>query len=350
MSFNIQRNSPSDHTTIVDSSVSEQQSQSYSHSFVKVPKALALVFVILCLAGVIAGHEIVFARQIGTGDSAVTADSGGIKGYVVGNGPVAAYTCPDTVKCAVKLNLNPGTVVLIVDNVVGGNVPGLNNTAWRKIVYQGLTLYVPQAYIKIGTPSNGPDISLVQTSFEDDSTTAPTSANGFKTAPSGNAVGTIRCTTTPCPPPTCADPGYVVAGLTVVNGILKIICCPQGYSFNRSTTPGVCVAPVAAVTRYTPTDGRINGNAGDRIAIYCRRTGRIEVWSINDSQGHFLVEFNHDAVNAAGKDGFRVTVGGQGVVTINGDGHGQYWVALYGGPFNATGTGDFAKIFNCYVK
>src|SRR5438105_4950714 len=135
MSFTIQRDSSSNHTIIMDSVVSEQQSKSRSNSFIKRPKVLGLALMILGLAFIFAKQESVYARQGGTGDSALTADQGGIEGYVVGNGPVAAYTCPDTVKCAVKLTLNPGTVVLIVDNVVGGNVPGLNDNAWRKIVY-----------------------------------------------------------------------------------------------------------------------------------------------------------------------------------------------------------------------
>jgi hypothetical protein len=112
--------------------------------------------------------------------------------------------------------------------------------------------------------------------------------------------------------------------------------------------PSSCIAP-PPVTWYTATDGRIDGNAGDRIAIYCRRTGRIEVWSINESQGRFLVEFNHAVVDAAGRAGLTVKVGNLGTVNIGGDGHGQYWASLYGGPYHATGTGDFAKVFHCYV-
>jgi hypothetical protein len=130
------------------------------------------------------------------------------------------------------------------------------------------------------------------------------------------------------------------------------VCCPPGYRFYSSSGGGLsltitCVPALA--TWYTATDGRIDGGAGDRIAIYCRRSGRIEVWSINNSVGTFLVSFKHEAVDAAGKAGFSVPVRMQSVVTIGGDGHGQYWAAIHGGPYNATGTGDFAKIFHCYV-
>src|SRR5262245_3391882 len=109
--------------------------------------------------------ETVHASQQPSRESAVLADSGsgGIKGYVVGSADVAAYACPDvnTTKCPIRLTLRPGTAVQIIDNVIGSNVPGLNDNAWRKISYQGLTLYVPMAYIHVGTPGNGPDISLV---------------------------------------------------------------------------------------------------------------------------------------------------------------------------------------------
>src|SRR5579871_3050340 len=114
----------------------------------------------------------VHASQHESSESASIADSGtgGIKGYIVGSGDVAAYICPDvnTAKCPIRLTLHPGTVVLIVDNVIGSNVPGLNDDAWRKIVYQGQTLFVPMRYISVTPPGKGsePDISLVQTSFE----------------------------------------------------------------------------------------------------------------------------------------------------------------------------------------
>src|SRR5579871_1637725 len=152
-------------------------STSRSRLFVKLFKIIGPLLLLVSLVFAGGWWLTVHASQQGVGDARVLADSGGIAGYVVGNGPIAAYTCPDTVKCAVKLTLNPGTVVLIMDNVVGGNVPGLNDNAWRKITYQGLTLYVPMAYIDVGVPGNASGISLVQTSFEDDSTSSPDSSS-----------------------------------------------------------------------------------------------------------------------------------------------------------------------------
>jgi hypothetical protein len=317
----------------MDIPVSQRQSKSYSVSFIKGLVGLGLVIIILSLTFATAQPVIVYAQ--------------GIKGYVVGSNPVAAYACPDTntAKCPIKLSLQPGTEVLIVDNVVGSTVPGLNDNAWRKIVYQGQTLFVPLRYISINPPNNSSgdaqDISFVQTSHEDDSTSAPPPGN-FSTVPTSKAVGIGFCPGG-CPP-ICPTGTY---------GVTFFTCCPIGYVLDTSKPvvfgqPGTCILP-PPVTWYTATDGRINGNAGDRIAIYCRKSGRIEVWSINDSQGRFLVEFNHTVVDAAGRAGLRIAVGNQGVVTIGGDGQGQYWASIYGGPNNASGTGDFAKTFNCYV-
>jgi len=327
-----------------DSFVRRQGLQSSRSSlFIKLLRGtgLLLLFVSLVFGG---WWRAAYASQQ-TGDSAnsVVQAPAGIKGYVVGNSLVAAYSCPDTVKCQVKATLKPGTIVLIVDNVVGATVPGLNDNAWRKIVYQGLTLFVPQAYIRVGTPSagNGPDVSLVQTSFEDDST-GPNPTSSSVTAPPGIVSVNFGF---PPPPPFCSTlfnpPNYHVS---TFNGVDK--CCPPGLEYN-----GTECAPTGPATFYHATDGRISGNPGDRIAIYCRKTGRIEVWSINNIQGLFLVSFNHLAVDAAGKAGFSVAVPLQGViVTINGDGHGTYWASIHGGLFHATGAGDFAKTFQCYMQ
>jgi len=312
----------------------------HRNSLVKRMKVFFPVLAILSIVFLGGLQGSVYARQDGGASPSLVADQGtsGIPGYVVGSADVAAYACPDvnTAKCPVKLTLKPGTLVLIVDNVLGSNVPGSGN-AWRKIYYQGLYLYVPMRFISISPSANaGPDISLVQTSYENNSNSShnfPSNAS-FSTAPASAAL-----------PSTLKGVPWVCPGNLVL--FSPNFCCPPGYSFNGS----VCIGPTVSsqVTWYTATDGRINGGAGDRIAVYCRRSGRIEVWSINDSLGHFLVSFNHIAVDAAGKAGFSVAVGTQGVVTIGGDGHGQYWVALHGGPSNAGGTGDFAKTVQCYV-
>jgi len=357
----------------MNTAVSPSQAQPRANSFVTTGKVIfpIVVFAIIVFLG---GSRVrVYAQQDGSADRALLADQGtpGIKGYVVGSTDVAAYTCPDvdTAKCPIKLTLKPGTIVLIVDNVLGSNLPGTHDKAWRKILYQGLVLYVPMRYISVNPPGSqasagtGPDISLVQTSYENDGTIAPNYPNGspttntisstststsFSTAPGSMAIVSNCGPNVPCRPP--CNGGLVPSGNW---------CCPQGLTYNGTNCSGTVTTTVTTtvtvvkagdpVTWYTATDGRVDGAAGDRIAIYCRQSGRIEVWSINGSQGHFLVSFSHSAVDVAGRAGFNVQLGAQGVVTIGGDGHGQYWAALHGGPSNATGQGDFAKIFHCYA-
>jgi hypothetical protein len=300
-------------------------------------KWIRLIFpVLLVVSLMLAGGwwARVYASQGEAGVAGLT-DQGtnGIKGYVVGGGPVAAYACPDTntAKCPIRLTLAPGTQVLIVDNLVGGFVPELNDNTWRKILVQGQLLYVPMQYISVvplsgNSSDNAQDISFTLTG-EDDST----SGANFSTAPGSKAQAAVGV------------PGsFVCVGSNTV--LIGSQCCPSNTSLS-----GTDCMPSTIHTWYVATDGRMNGVAGDRIAVYCRRTGRIEVWSINDSQGHFLVSFSHFAVDAAGKAGLRVTVRGQ-LVTLNGDGHGSYMAAIQGGPFNATGQGDFAKSFHCYAS
>lgn len=342
------------------------------------------------------GWQAIVHAQQATNDVALAADQGsyGIPGYVVGPTEVAAYACPDTntAKCPIKLTLRPGTQVLIVDNVVGSRTPG-GDTAWRKIVYEGQSFYVPMRYISVNSPGNasagGPDISLVQTNYENDSTSMPnypgsggsSSATGgscnISVAPNSGGLtnkaptcssGKLSADHLSCTSgvsPTCTA-GYSFTTITdsllptgkmgvCVSSSPPTLTCPSGYSLRNGrcwSSKGTSVAPASSgdlQTWYIATDGRIDGNAEDRIAIYCRRTGRIEVWSIDNSLGQFLVSFKHQAVDAAGKSGFGVPLRMQGVVSIGGDGHGLYWAAIHGGPYNATGVGDFAKIFKCYL-
>lgn len=354
MSLKFHRNSLSKMTPIMAANGPQSQFRLRASSFIPGLRRLGWLCLVLGLVFLCVHQISVYASQDVAGNTAVTADQGshGITGYVVGAGDIAAYACPDvnTTKCPIKLKLKPGTQVVILDNVIGGNVPGLNDNAWRKIAYQGQILFVPMRYISITRPDNAlaqdtQDVSFVQTSNEDDSTTAPANGTSFSTAPSSTHTGITRCIT-PC---TC-PPGTYQATFTRLP-FFSFTCCPLGYSYNPAANPGAaCIGPSTAVTSYQATDGRIDGNAGDRIAIYCRRTGRIEVWSIIESQGHFLVEFNHNAVDKIGRTGLSVNLGSQGVVTIGGDGQGLYWVSLFGGPGNGSGAGDFAKIFHCYVR
>src|SRR5262249_46567757 len=156
----------------------------------------------------------------------------------------------------------PGTQVLILDNVIGATVPSLKDNAWRKISYQGQTLFVPMRYISVTPPDNAvsqdvQDVSFTQTSNEDDSTTASGSGTAFSTAP-GSVVSAIGLCPGGCPCP----PGQVKFIVAFIP-LLKWVCCPQGFSYNPAANPAVaCVGPSSAVTFYQATDGRIDGNAG----------------------------------------------------------------------------------------
>src|SRR5262249_30212236 len=158
------------------------------------------------------------------------------------------------------------------------------------------------------------------------------SAPNFPLAPgsastSSGSTGTVTVCTrwiysiTPGVPPVCAATGLLPC--------IGAACPPgtvlSGFTVTTNTSGGY-------ITWYAATDGRIDGNAGDRIAIYCRKTGIIEVWSINDSKGNFLVQFKHEAVDVAGGAGFYVTTANQITVAINGNGHGQYSASIFGGP------------------
>src|SRR5258708_17083206 len=225
-------------------------------------KCIRLIFPVLLLVSLmLAGGwwARVYASQGEAGVAGLT-DQGtnGIKGYVVGGRPVAAYACPDTntAKCPIRLTLAPGTQVLIIDNLVGGIVPGLNDNSWRKILGEGQLLYVHMQYISVvplsgNSSDNAKDISFTLTG-EDDSTSAPS----FSTAPGSKAQAAVGV------------PGsFVCLGSNTV--LIGDQCCPPDTSLN-----GTDFMFSTIHTCNVATDGRMNGGAGDRNSVYCRGTGR----------------------------------------------------------------------------
>ncbi len=98
---------------------------------------------------------------------------------------------------------------------------------------------------------------------------------------------------------------------------------------------------------FNPGDGRVNGQPGDRLVVDCDED-RIIVYGVNDeSLGFLLAAFSNEEVLAAGPAGIYVDLGEEGVLSISGDGVGNFWAAWNGGKFNATGQGDWAKGFHC---
>src|SRR5579871_3880646 len=166
MSFTFHRKSPLNLTPVPATPISKRPSRLRTYPFIKGLGGLGLLCLILGLAFMTVRQESVYASQEVAGRRPITAEQG-IKGYVVGSGDVSAYACPDvnTAKCPIKLTLKPGTQVVILDNVIGANVPGLNDNAWRKIAYQGQTLFVPMRYISVTPPDNASAQAVQDVSF-----------------------------------------------------------------------------------------------------------------------------------------------------------------------------------------
>src|SRR5262249_44708372 len=160
--------------------------------------------------------------------------------------------------------------------------------------YQGQVLFVPMRYISLTQAANSePDISFVPLSNQNTGSGQP-NFPGNNTNSMNFSVAPIPATTilnTQTPQGTSGTSLVCMgAGLVLSNGF----CCPQGFTYNGNVCNLTLTTMGGQVTWYVAGDGRVDGNAGDRIAIYCRQSGRIEVWSINNSQGHFLVDFRHE--------------------------------------------------------
>jgi len=99
---------------------------------------------------------------------------------------------------------------------------------------------------------------------------------------------------------------------------------------------------------YRPGDGRVEGNAGDLIALYCQPKDRkIDVYGIQNSAGRYLASFEVDKLRAARPSGLSVDLGQQGVVSMAALDSDQFYVVLKGGGIAAAGLNYYAKVFTC---
>ena len=99
---------------------------------------------------------------------------------------------------------------------------------------------------------------------------------------------------------------------------------------------------------YHPNDGRVAGNAGDVLALYCQPEYRsVAVYGISNSAGAYLTSFEIDKVRAAGPTGLTVDLGPQGVVSMAAQDSGKLYIVLKGGAATAAGLDRFAKLFSC---
>lgn len=135
------------------------------------------------------------------------------------------------------------------------------------------------------------------------------------------------------------------------------ISAPSGDTILFTVTDLSCAAPSSqgAVTFFDPGDGRVDGKPGDRLAVWCNTDEdpqNIVVYGIGDqsngSHGFFLIKVTPEKVEANSESIRTFDAGtGNGTVSIEGDGKGDFYIAWNGGIFHATGQGPFAKTVYC---
>jgi len=171
--------------------------------------------------------------------------------------------------------------------------------------------------------------------------------------------------------------GTIVAGPTAVPGTLTYVIPAAGsydlYYMNSTTSNGtvymssVCrpatVPSSGAVPTvppppkfFDPGDIRVDGQPGDRLAVYCPSDKQLQVIGIGaNGKGAGVAVFNPADVIAAGKAGLSVPLksyadptvdlGRVTVQMIVNDGVTSIYIAWNGGILNASGQGDFKKMF-----
>ncbi len=99
---------------------------------------------------------------------------------------------------------------------------------------------------------------------------------------------------------------------------------------------------------YHADDGRVTGNPGDLIVLYCQRQYRsISIYGIEHGAGIYLASFEVDKLRAAGA--LTTDLGTNGVVSMAWlpASSGVYYVTLKGGLVKAAGLDTYAKLFHC---
>ncbi len=153
-------------------------------------------------------------------------------------------------------------------------------------------------------------------------------------------------------------PGSVELGVTAANGGLAHVFVADSGPVGGTRIATVYVCPSSnssRVTWFDPGDSRVSGGAGDRIAVYCNAAPsapdvpNVDVWGMDSTgKGMRLARVFYADLVAAGKKGLTLNLGANGVVYIGVAADGTtLWAAWQGGPYNATATGDFAKVLSC---
>ncbi len=93
-------------------------------------------------------------------------------------------------------------------------------------------------------------------------------------------------------------------------------------------------------------DGRVEGNPGDLIVIYCQPSYRsISVYGLDHGAGIYLASFEADRVRREGT--LTADLGAMGVLSMARTPSGAYYATLKGGLVAAAGLDTYAKLFRC---
>lgn len=105
-------------------------------------------------------------------------------------------------------------------------------------------------------------------------------------------------------------------------------------------------------------DGRVNGQPGDRFAVYCSATSMTVYGVAPDSSGFLVANISFADVVKAGAAGFNASKDGLGTLSVSVDGGNTFYMAWNGqitskgGNFYADGSvkNGFAKQFSCAFR
>lgn len=195
------------------------------------------------------------------------------------------------------------------------------------------------------TPASTPNREVMQVA----SRTRPPEGTGLTfNSPLTGKVTAASLPGSPTAPPAAANNQQATAVRP------KITRTPPLIDGKTATpTPAVCeFVSDDPIPFFNPDDCRMNPRAGDRIAVYCDWYFReISVMGITDrGQGFVLTVFDYDELVQAGRNGLVKNLGANGVVSAQVDARNNFNVAWSGGPYGATGQGDFAKAFFCNIN
>ena len=126
------------------------------------------------------------------------------------------------------------------------------------------------------------------------------------------------------------------------------VSVPAGVYIAFLDNDGVC-GPF-----FNPGDARLNGQPGDRLAVYCNNTAKPANLGVilidNTGTGFSELKFNFDAVKAAGKAGLTLKDGLGNAVRAYHTGANTFYVAWVSGQYGANGIDIFAKAVGCIFK